>query len=196
MEEPSEKKELQLEGLRESVGEILEIVRSEAKLLSPEKIVLGGISQGCATAIFALLYGKIRIGGFIGLCSWLPFRDEIATIARNWEKKDRMDHVRFILGKPNEESKPLPDLSELSGISALETPIFLSHSNDDPIVPITHGQDLRKALGELGLEVNWNEYEDGGHWINEPRGVDDIVAFFEDKISARKRIGISHNQPS
>ncbi|KAK0661592.1 hypothetical protein QBC41DRAFT_235826 [Cercophora samala] len=27
------------------------------------------------------------------------------------------------------------------------------------------------------LDVEWHEYDDGGHWINEPQGVDDFVAF-------------------
>lgn len=185
VEEPYDRKELQLQGLRESVGEILNIVRSEAELLSPDNIILGGISQGCATAIFALLCGKIRLGGFVGLCSWLPFLDDISTISRHWENKDRVNHFRSILGKSDGEAEDLPDLPDLSGISALETPIFLSHSKDDPIVPIANGRDLCKTLRSLGIQVKWEEYEDGGHWINEPRGVDDIVAFLDDKMPAR-----------
>lgn len=182
VEEPLEQKELQLQGLRESVGDILEIVRSEVDLLSPDKVILGGISQGCATAIFALLCGKIRLGGFVGFCSWLPFREDIATISQNWEKKDRMDRVRRILGNPDGMSNNLPGLSDLSENLALETPIFLSHSRDDPVVPITNGQDLCKTLEQMGLQVKWNEYEDGGHWVNEPKGVDDIVTFLNDNM--------------
>jgi len=37
---------------------------------------------------------------------------------------------------------------------------------------------IRDTLGKLGFEdVIWHEYEDGGHWINEPQGVDDFVNF-------------------
>ena len=74
---PLEKKELQIEGLRESISFILSVVRNEASIVQPERVILGGISQGCATAIHALLYGGIRLGGFIGLSSWLPFQDDI-----------------------------------------------------------------------------------------------------------------------
>jgi hypothetical protein len=74
-----EKNEIQIDGLRESVKEILDLIRTEAALISPDRIILGGISQGCATAIHALLYGGIRLGGSIGLSSWLPIEPEITT---------------------------------------------------------------------------------------------------------------------
>ncbi|KAI3332255.1 hypothetical protein HD806DRAFT_519030 [Xylariaceae sp. AK1471] len=49
--------------------------------------------------------------------------------------------------------------------SIRKTPIFLSHSVDVNVVPI-------------------KEYEDGGHWINEPQGVDDIVRFINSHMAA------------
>src|SRR3954469_12152976 len=49
VENPSEKEDNQILGLRESIGEILEVVRNEMKIVPPERIVIGGISQGCAT---------------------------------------------------------------------------------------------------------------------------------------------------
>lgn len=32
------------------------------------------------------------------------------------------------------------------------------------------------------FDVEWKTYEDGGHWIHEPQGVDDIVAFLTEKV--------------
>jgi len=61
---------------------------------------------------------------------------------------------------------------------AFKTPVFLSHSKDDNVVPWQNGDMLWWRLEEdLGMEVEWRLYEDGGHWVNEPRGVDDIVGF-------------------
>ncbi|RYC55000.1 hypothetical protein CHU98_g11209, partial [Xylaria longipes] len=57
------------------------------------------------------------------------------------------------------------------------TPIFLSHSVDDNVVPIKHGRELRNTLQSRRLQVEWGEYEDGGHWVNEPQGIDDIARF-------------------
>lgn len=44
-------------------------------------------------------------------------------------------------------------------------------------MPIVNGQRLYETLGKLGMDVRGKAYEDGGHWINEPQGVDDIGAF-------------------
>jgi predicted esterase len=83
-ENPQERKEVQVEGLRESIAFILSIIRKEASLVPPERIVLAGISQGCATAIYALLYGGIQLGGFIGLCGWLPFADQVCFLSSDF----------------------------------------------------------------------------------------------------------------
>ncbi|KAL8737202.1 MAG: hypothetical protein Q9181_001928 [Wetmoreana brouardii] len=59
----SQQEELQVEGLRDSVKYIMNVVEEEVRYLHPSEIVLLGISQGCATAIHALLAGKYRLGG-------------------------------------------------------------------------------------------------------------------------------------
>jgi predicted esterase len=164
VENPAEKEELQVAGLQESIADTLDIIRTEAALVPPERIILGGISQGCATAIHALLCSKIRLGGFIGLCSWLPFQNETLP---------QIDS-RF-----NGTTKDLSDLSSATALNALNTPVFLSHSEDDEVVPIDNGRKLSESLRKFGMEVTWKAYEDGGHWINEPQGVDDIVSFLK-----------------
>ncbi|CAJ2503324.1 Uu.00g107180.m01.CDS01 [Anthostomella pinea] len=63
-----------------------------------------------------------------------------------------------------------------------KTPIFLGHSKDDDVVPIKNGRGLRDSLIGRGLQVHWKEYEDVGHWINEPEGVDDMVAFMKQRM--------------
>jgi len=69
--------------------------------------------------------------------------------------------------------------------NALATPVFLSHSQDDEVVPIRNGRLLRECLEMLGMRVTWEEYEDGGHWIYEPEdenirnGIDDIERFVD-----------------
>jgi len=155
VENPSELEELQKEGLEESVSQIMDAVREEAEIVPLERIVLGGISQGCATAIVALLSSGLRLGGFVGLCSWLPIRESILKNARRTDL--------------TVEEKEM-----------LRTPVFLGHSVDDEVVPIRNGEGLRDGLRELGMDVTWEEYEAGAempHWLNEPKGVDDVVSF-------------------
>lgn len=67
---------------------------------------------------------------------------------------------------------------EASASALMSTPILLEHSRDDDVISIDSGERMKDTLGNLGFEaVEWNEYEGGGHWINEPQGVDDFAAF-------------------
>ncbi|KAI1182990.1 hypothetical protein F5B17DRAFT_159640 [Nemania serpens] len=61
--------------------------------------------------------------------------------------------------------------------SSRSTPVFLSHYIDDKVVPIKNGRDLRDALQLQRLQIEWREYGNGGHWVNEPQRVDDIACF-------------------
>jgi len=184
VENPLEREEIQKEGLQESVGEIIDIIRKEASLIPPEQIILGGISQGCATAIYALLCGGIRFGGFVGLCSWMPFQNDIAALSKS-EGDNAAKLIRDFLNEGVDRPARVRDLSHLSQNPALETPIFLSHSQDDSVVPISNGEELSRLLAGLGLSVIWKSYEDGGHWINEPQGLDDIVYFLQDECGLK-----------
>lgn len=56
------------------VKEISSIIHEESEFVPLKNIILGGISQGCATAIFTLLSSGLSLGGFVGLSSWLPFQ--------------------------------------------------------------------------------------------------------------------------
>lgn len=191
LENPEERKELQLEGLRESIATILDTIGSEAALFSPfspDRIILAGISQGCATAMLALLSSQYRICGFLGLCSWLPLSPEIdhlATYADEGRRSLLITDIQSLynLDLTNSETHGRIEKAELP----LQTPVFLSHSKDDPVVPIRNGVRLRQNLKRLGMSVIWKEYEAGGHWVHEPQGVDDIVDFLREitKMSSR-----------
>lgn len=166
VEKPEEKKEMQVEGLKESIEMILSLVREEAELVGMERIILGGISQGCATAVMALLVGGIGLGGFVGFSSWLPFQEEI-------DGDGSLRAIKEVLKLGFDDySDPTTDKS-----SNLATPVLIQHCKDDEVVPVCNGQILRTRLHELGMSVAWKMYEEGGHWVNEPKGIDDLVAF-------------------
>jgi predicted esterase len=90
---------------------------------------------------------------------------------------NRLHYSHKMLNTPTDQAETTSVLSELSSTSVLETPVFLSHCRDDDVVPIANGMKLSTTLEKLGMVVSWKQYEDGGHWVNEPQGVDDIVLF-------------------
>jgi phospholipase/carboxylesterase len=57
-----------------------------------------------------------------------------------------------------------------------DTPIFLAHGQDDPIIPIDRAEKSRDMLQALGYKIEWHEYrmphsvceeeiDDIGHWL-------------------------------
>jgi len=77
---PDEKAHLSIPGLQESIKQIVEIIQEEARMVPMERIILSGISQGCATAILTLLSSGLNLGGYIGWCGWLPFQSSIEEL--------------------------------------------------------------------------------------------------------------------
>jgi lysophospholipase-2 len=69
-----------------------------------------------------------------------------------------------------------------------EKPVLLQHCRDDAVVPVANGEDMREQLEEMGTGVRWQCFEDGGHWLNEPRGMDGIVRFVK-QIMEQTEVG-------
>ncbi|KAH8633339.1 hypothetical protein IG631_11973 [Alternaria alternata] len=100
--------------------------------------------------------------GFVGLSGWLPLAEE----------------VQRVMNVPGREQ------------DVLKMPVLLQHCKDDDVVPVEHGNDLRKLLEEIGMCVRWECFEQGGHWLNEPRGMDGLVEFIQSVLrttSGRER---------
>ncbi|KAE8451647.1 hypothetical protein EG329_003104 [Mollisiaceae sp. DMI_Dod_QoI] len=203
---PNAKEELMIPGLQESIRDIVGIVREEAQTVPLERIILGGISQGCATAILTLLSSGMELGGFIGWCGWLPFQKGINALPvkciNNMDEISRQIQTTLQVSTDKEATTLEPGLKEsefgaetvaenieilqttLGTLSIrqrfIKTPIFLAHSRDDEMVPFTLGEGLHQTIEYLGFDVIWKEYKDGGHWIHPKRGVDDMSTFLRE----------------
>ena len=139
---PQQEKERQKDGLRDSVPLIAQVIRKEVDQLSPEKVILGGISQGSAIAFHALLFAGIPLGGVIGLSTWLPFQEEVYTAAATGAKHHSpmsdivpMAGLRWLLTRHEHTLGRDYEVSKCVFIST----VFLSHSEDDDVVPWSNG---------------------------------------------------------
>jgi predicted esterase len=174
VENPAVRPELQHTGLRRSIKQILEVIKEEETLVPRERIFLAGISQGFATAIAAFFAdAPKRFAGLIGLCSWMP----AALCTDHYRRFEDTADIE-ILSRYSQHLRPVIMKSSCS------TPVFLSHSVDDDVVPIKNGRELRNILQSQRLQVEWREYEDGGHWVNEPQGMDDIARFMNRNMAS------------
>lgn len=177
--DPQARAEAQVEGLRQGIEYVRGVVARELEALrgDAERLVLGGISQGAAMAVHVLLSGRKRLGGFVGFCGWMPFAADVERIGKEGDGRARLELLaefyRSTLGLQSEGL--VGDLEK----EALSTPTFLSSSVDDDIVDVSLGRQAKALLEGLGMRVAWREYADGGHWLNEPHGIDDLVGFLE-----------------
>ena len=176
--DPSAREELQVEGLRESVGFLLKTIHDEIELLNGDasRLFIMGISQGYATGLIAMLAGQVKLGGFIGLSGWMPFRAQIEEIGKKelddsvMREEELGNFFRATIGL--EDSKP-----DVSAQSVLGIPVLLCHAVDDEVVDIELSRQACDVFEILGMNVQWKEYQDGGHWISEPQGYDDMLLF-------------------
>lgn len=64
--------------------------------IASDRIVLGGFSQGGAMSIFAGLLAPFKLGGIVGLSSWLllnrTFKDRVPTDSPNRDTPVFMGH--------------------------------------------------------------------------------------------------------
>jgi predicted esterase len=69
-------------GLHDTVAHLHCLIREEAALVGgPQNIVLGGLSQGCAASLVALLLWEGEaLGGFLGMCGWLVFEGDVRGV--------------------------------------------------------------------------------------------------------------------
>ncbi|KAL3458746.1 alpha/beta-hydrolase [Aspergillus heterothallicus] len=193
----NELQELQIDGLKESVAHILDILDVEIRLLNgkADHVYLGGISQGMATALWTVFcaVGRIDrpIGGILGFCGWLPFANEIeALIARSKDdgaspSKGQIgrlisDFCRDTIGRAQDRQEPAPGNQD--DLPILASKILLGHGTDDVWISVELGQQARRVMEEVSGHVGWMQYsgaEGEGHWIKEPEGFDRILEFLE-----------------
>ena len=77
LDDPSYRRDNQIQGLQESFREIQSIMKAERQVVPADNIILGGISQGCAMGLMTLLAINFPLGGFVGMSGWLPFRNDM-----------------------------------------------------------------------------------------------------------------------
>jgi len=60
---------------------VSEVIESEIKAgIPPERIVLGGFSQGGAISLYTGLTGPYKLAGIVGLSSYLPLRNQLNQV--------------------------------------------------------------------------------------------------------------------
>lgn len=147
------------DGLLESVKYIESLIDAcVRKGVPPQRIVVGGFSQGCAVSLLGdLISAKYsgKLAGIVGLMGYLPLAD----------------------GHRIQKLRAKADLPPVLG----EVPIFLARGKKDMLVPSRYFEEAVKKLHELGLNegaLEAHEYEGLGHSLSGPV-LKDMCSFLE-----------------
>ncbi|KAM7192033.1 acyl-protein thioesterase 1 [Naviculisporaceae sp. PSN 640] len=177
VEDPSQRPELQVPGLQQSIEYIHSVIDLEAALVDGgrSKIFLAGISQGFATALAAFYAtpskwgpasGSRALAGLIGISSWLPFAQPLSNC---WSRIVEISNA-------GNAQRGSPAHLETT-VAMANTPVLLQHCEDDGVVPVESIDQMTDAFRWILMRGETIVYKNGGHWVNEPLGVDDFARF-------------------
>ncbi|OXV09781.1 hypothetical protein Egran_02455 [Elaphomyces granulatus] len=214
LQDPETMDHVQYEGLRASGEFLRSVVEEEAKVLEANldldpgsgkgRIVLGGLSQGCAMGLCVLLGGftdesghneTSPLAGFVGMAGWLPFcsqlerfiisqepsqvqeqDDDTVEAATHSMALNAANYVRDVI-----MNLPLISSTNRSAPASLQTPIWLGHGVLDEKVRIDLGRRAATAIRSLGWDLALTEYGELAHWYI-PSEVEDIATFLRDQV--------------
>ncbi len=174
----------QIEGLRETCKFIHSLLHHEISIIGARNVVLGGLSQGCAASLTALLlWDGPPLKAMIGMCGWLPLRKRIEDMARasnsDWDEEDHVEfredediNANLNLDGCTQALQYLRDQLNFSSDGSApskvyqQVPIFLGHGTQDEKVPIDLDREAARCLELLEANVESIEYQDLGHWYS------------------------------
>ncbi|GAB1729585.1 hypothetical protein NU195Hw_g713t1 [Hortaea werneckii] len=146
---PELKEEEDEEGMRKTVQYIESLIDACVnKGIPPNRIILGGFSQGAAISMLTDLtsakYGG-KLAGIVSLMGYLPLADGY-----------KIQDLRAKCGLPPTQG---------------EVPCFLARGKKDQLIPARIWEGTLKKLEEMGLNrsaMDIHEYDDLGHSIGAP----------------------------
>ena len=202
---PTDREELQLEGLQETSAFVHRLLKAEIASVGAQNVVLGGLSQGCAAALIAaMLWDGEALGGIVGMCGWLPFRGHMEKIAIGEEEESESadqdypfeadvefeseDACGNQAAEGNLPVKAVAWLREeldfrgsVGRVPFREMPLFLGHGVEDERVSIDLGREAKGCMEALGVRVRWREYAALGHWYSGEM-LEDMLQFIKEEI--------------
>jgi dipeptidyl aminopeptidase/acylaminoacyl peptidase len=78
----------------------------------------------------------------------------------------RVKHRAYEYGNLEEHRDFLEQVSPLTHVDRIQTPLFVIHGRNDPRVPLYEAEQIVEAVGRRGLPVEIRVYDDEGHGLS------------------------------
>ncbi|RMH35091.1 MAG: S9 family peptidase [Acidobacteria bacterium] len=127
----------------------------------PKRIaVMGGSYGGYMTMAAITLYPDLWAAAVntVGIVNWETFLKNTSGYRR------RQREVEY--GFLDKDLEFLRQISPISRVDRIKTPLFVIHGKNDPRVPYTEAEQIVKALRERGAIVEYKLFEDEGHGVS------------------------------
>ncbi|KAK2745909.1 hypothetical protein FQN57_003522 [Myotisia sp. PD_48] len=180
LEDPGERSELQIDGLCQTGTFLRAMIEREAKEFvghrddGYKRIILGGLSQGCAAGVFSFLAGGLGedysneteccerrlLGGFVGMSGWLPFNRQLDDIFQSPDEDAFDPFAQSTTPGPDDgadndagESAELQAINHIRDILDLPMlPALATYSFQIPVF-LGHGSADEKVSVNLGQSM-------------------------------------------
>ncbi|KAJ7750063.1 Alpha/Beta hydrolase protein [Mycena maculata] len=194
IEDPAERQHLQYDGLRETSLFVHDLINQEAQSVGISRVIIGGLSQGCAASLHVLLNFQADepLLGFVGMSGWLPFAEILEGDALGEEDifsaAEGENHTSNLAAIQISASTTARDIVSLAPLASDKSPmfpqtsVFLGHGSHDQRVIPSLGVQARDVLLRLGCDVEWREYDEG-HWYKVPDQIDNLVVWLKGRVN-------------
>ena len=134
-----------------------------------DRMCIAGASYGG----YSTLMGLVRDGDLYKCgVAWVAVADPFLLLKGSWWVNDdlsvegRRYRLPQTVGDPEKDAEMLKAASPLLQAARIRAPLLLAYGESDRRVPIEHGERLRKAMQEAGLEPQWVSYAGEAHsWL-------------------------------
>ena len=128
--------------------------------IDTEDIVLVGLSEGGFLSLYTAVTARYKLGGIIGIITYLPYLDELTKEAMNRNQVNS------------------------------DTPVLHMNGRQDPIITKEMGRATANALRQFINDYTWVTYNGlhGDFLIHNPLSLRKIVKWLDDKTTVNVRL--------
>ena len=142
-----------IRGTESRIVQINDVIRREIRNgVSPDRIVLGGLSQGGILSLHVGMRFRPPLAGIFALSCYLPERCLL------------LDHLR---------ARSTDDLARV--------PVYMTHGDRDQLIRLEWGRLTRERLADLGVPTTFREYPGLGHDLSKEE-LQDLKAWILERL--------------